>query len=473
MKKQWAKRLLTLAAVIRCGMALLPCAVQSVSAADGAVDQSISHAETAGMYCYHFEAVLSNPCNAGDMDKDAVSAFYFDFRYRDRNGAGKSQNYRFDMSWNGSRNQNDAFLRRNFIRSNDNSENIAFDLWVNGMVDSLHIHLNMDGGERLAFAVRRVTCGGIQVNTTTDDVSSAYSDSDAYIGFSMAPSRCTVHTEDTDYTQKQMEQWIADAGNGKETPLGLRDQYGSLLSADALSAVFLSKDGDINQTLRHSDEISMYCYTIAMQVTNPVNIADADEDAIEAFCMDFRYRDENGYASKEKTYRLDMSWDGSRNRNAQFLSDLRKMNDESCQAVISVWVPGIVSQVDVLLNMAGGERLSIDFTDIRLNGYKINTDVDDVSSCYYDSRASIPCKVPSAQFSFQHMAEAEIIMALTSLEQRECGQYADQYGSLLAESVQRQAFEQLEDRIYQGSLNETVCAYFEEERIEKRKQASQ
>ncbi len=171
-----------------------------------------------------------------------------------------------------------------------------------------------------------------------------------------------------------------------------------LLLALILGTVFslASYDGSVNQGKDHSDEKSMYLYTFDIELYNPCNSKDMDDDAVCVLWFDFKYRDNNGYG-KEKTYRLDMSWQNGRNLNSEILwKNFIRPDDNSCYTQMSVWVPGIISNVHIKLNMDGGERLGFTVKGIYLNGFKVNTDVDYVSSAYYDSEADIPCYIPNA-----------------------------------------------------------------------------
>lgn len=186
-----------------------------------------------------------------------------------------------------------------------------------------------------------------------------------------------------------------------------------------------SYDGSINQGKEHADESSMYLYTFDIELYNPCNSKDMDDDAVCVLWFDFKYKENNG-CGKEKIYRFDMSWDGSKDRNLNkeiLWENFIRSNDNSCYTQMSVWVPGIISNVHVKLNMDGGERLGFTVKGIYLNGFKINTGVDYVSSAYYDSEADIPCYVPNAAA----VCPDGIISADAKLR--------DQYGGLLTDST--------------------------------------
>lgn len=164
-----------------------------------------------------------------------------------------------------------------------------------------------------------------------------------------------------------------------------------------------SYDGSINQGTTHANEKSMYLYTLDISLDNPCNSKDMDDDAVYQLWFDFEYKDSNGYG-KTQSYRFDMSWKNGRNLNSEVLRKcFIRANDSACFTQMQVWVPGIVSKVHILLNMDGGERLSFTVTGIYLNGFKINTDTDYVSSAYYDSEANIPCFVPKPAIVSENM----------------------------------------------------------------------
>ncbi len=197
-----------------------------VCAYDGAVNQGKDHSSDDSMYLYTFDISLYNPCNSGDMDKDAVNEFWFDFSYKGDNGYGKAASYRLDMSWSSGRNLNSEILKPNFIRGNDNACRTVFSVWVPGIVDKVKIHLNMDGGERLGFTVNGVMLNGYRINTGTDYVSSAYYDSDAEIACHV--SRAAAVFQGTAFAED-----------------GLRDQYGGVFTdANTEKAVSSAKSGD-------------------------------------------------------------------------------------------------------------------------------------------------------------------------------------------------------------------------------------
>lgn len=202
-----------------------------------------------------------------------------------------------------------------------------------------------------------------------------------------------------------------------------------LIVSVVLGTVFslASYDGTINQSLNHADEKSMYLYTLDISVDNACNSDDMDDDAVYQLWLDFEYTGDNGYG-KAQTYRFDMSWKNGKNLNSEVLrNNFIRRNDNAFFTQMSVWVPGIVSKVKVHLNMDGGERLSFTVNGIYLNGFKINTDTDDVSSAYYDSDAEIPCYVPKAAIVSENMTVPP------------AGKARDQFGGLVSDSTLKSA----------------------------------
>lgn len=178
----------------------------------------------------------------------------------------------------------------------------------------------------------------------------------------------------------------------------------SLIAALTLSSLLLlaspafAYDGSIHQGKDHASEKSMYLYTFELVVDNPCNSKDMDDDAINELWFDIDYKGNNGYGGKS-TYRLDMSYDDDKDRNLNdelVRANFIRNNDNLTSTTMKVWVPGIITEVRVHLNMDGGERLTFTVEGIVLNGFRVNTATDYVTSCYYDSSAAIPCYVPPA-----------------------------------------------------------------------------
>lgn len=199
-------------------MSVLFTTLFSLASYDGSINQSVSHADEKSMYLYTLDISLDNPCNSEDMDKDAVYLLWFDFEYKDSNGYGKTQTYRFDMSWKSSKNLNSEVLKKCFIRGNDNACFTQMSVWVPGIISKVHIFLNMDGGERLSFTVKGIYLNGFKINTDTDYVSSAYGDSSADIPC-FVPKAAIVCTDGI----------IASDGT-------MRDQFGGLVTDSNVKA---------------------------------------------------------------------------------------------------------------------------------------------------------------------------------------------------------------------------------------------
>ena len=212
MKNKKSKALRTAVISVVLIISVLAGMLISYAAFDGSVNQSKSHADEKSMYLYTFDIELTNPCNSKDMDDDAVYLLWFDFKYKDNNGSGAEKTYRFDMSYKDDldRNLNNDVLKKTFIRPDDNSCYVQMSVWVPGIISNVHIKLNMDGGERLAFTVKGIYLNGFKINTDVDYVSSAYYDSEADIPC-YVPKAAAVVTDGT-------------------VSAGLRDQYNGLLT---------------------------------------------------------------------------------------------------------------------------------------------------------------------------------------------------------------------------------------------------
>ena len=394
-------------------------------------------------YVYTFNIKVDNPCNSGDMDKDAVNVLYFEYHYNGQNGYQSEKTETFDMSWNGSSNKNSDFLHEHFVRGNDNAYNTSFDVTLNGKLNRTYIKLNMDGGERLSFTVESVYCNGKRINSNTDYVSSAYNDSTANVYCSMEKS--AIDEQNSPYFQKN-EEFITEKqmndvikGIGDEAYIGqFKDQYNAVIDPAVLSKCVGESDGEINQYYSHSDEESMYKYTFYFHVENPINLRNADYDEVEIFNIQITYTDQNGYGSS-KTYTLDMAYSDSlkRNLNPQYLAYFEKYDDNAYNTHFSLWVPGIITQVKAKLNMSG-EKLVAYFEKITLNSVAVNTKRDYVSSKYYNSSATVPCSVPAAQ----------IALTESALPQTYTAELQDQYGAIVSEKLYRAAQENGDRYLY-------------------------
>lgn len=385
------------ACLLACVLVILPAVMPYCFAYsevyDGTVDQYSGHSGETSMYRYDFNVNLYNPCNSKTMDDDAVNIFRFEFSYAGKNGTAKTEKYVFDMSRNGNLNRNYAFLKKNFIRPDDDETDVDFSLWVPGVVSKLHIILNMDGGERLAFKVKKVSCAGVQINANEDYVSSAYNDSEADITFTMP--KPVIDAEDEGGRTPTLNE-LKEMISGKTLTPVLRDQYGVVIDPSVFPVFLAGTETGINQSLSHSDEQSMYFYTLYLNVTNPVNRAEASAGCIEELQFVFTYTDENGYG-KEKQYTLDLSGKGGYNSNYTYVNKLISDSDDGYQTAFQVWIPGLLKKVDFHLNMAGFERLSFSVDGIFVNGFRANINEDYVSSAVSGSDATVNCYIPAAR----------------------------------------------------------------------------
>lgn len=374
-------------------------------------------------YMYYINVTVDNPCNSKSMDKDAVNTLYFDFSYVDKNGYGAEQKYKFDMSWASGKNNNADFLKKYFIRDNDNKYATILQLPLSGKLTRMHIKLNMDGGERLSFSVDSIYCNGKKINNNTDYVSSAYADSDADIYCSMENSVIDVKNSpyfesktSFDLTQNELKGILS----GTDLYAGqFRDQFNVDIDIPVLEKCITGSDAEINQRISHSDEESFYKYTFWVNVENPIDFTNADYDEVEEFLIDMYYTDANGYGKSGK-FTLDMSYSKelNRNKNPEYLSLFQRENDKGYNMRFDVWVPGILTKVESKLNMSG-EKLVINFEKITLNSLAVNTTRGYVSSTYFSSSVEIDCKVPSSA----------IVTDSSDLAGHDYSAMTDQYGA--------------------------------------------
>ncbi len=387
-------------------------------------------------YVYTFNVKVDNPCNSSDMDKDAVNVLYFDYYYNGQNGYQNESKETFDMSWNGSSNKNSDFLNKYFVRSNDNSYSTSFDVTLKGKLNRVYIKLNMDGGERLSFTIESITCNGKRINSNTDYVSSAYNDSTATVYCSMEKS--IIDETNSPYfkehesfalSEKELNSIVNNLDESESYAGQFKDQYNSVIDMAVLKNCVATSDGDINQYYSHHDEESMYNYTFYFEVENPIDLTNADYDEVETFYIEISYIDQNGYGTAKK-YTLDMSYksDLKRNLNQKYLSYFERYDDNGYKTHFSLWVPGIITEVNCKLNMKG-EKLCVDFEKIVLNSMAVNTDRDYVSSVYYDSDAKIPCNIPASQ----------IAVSKDNLPENYSAELTDQYGAIISENLFKKA----------------------------------
>ncbi len=430
------KKLLSLFCAL--GIAAAVAAPQAALAADAAAGGTSE-------YVYTINVKVNNACNTNSMDRDAVNVLYFDYYYNGQNGFQSEAKQTFDMSWNGSSNANADFLSEQFMRPNDNSYNTSFDVTLPGKLSKMYIKLNMDGGERLSFSIESIYCNGIRINNNTDYVSSAYNDSTATVYCSMDKSVIDVTNspyfqehQGLEISEKAMSNLTNEVGGGASYAGQFKDQYNAVIDVAVLKDCVGSSDGDINQFYSHSDEQSMYQYTFYFNVENPINLTNADYDEVETFYIDISYVDQNGYGTA-KTYRLNMAYDSGlkRNLNPQYLSCFERNNDNAYNTHFSLWVPGIITQVKCKLNMSG-EKLVVNFEKITLGSVAVNTDRDYVSSKYFDSDATIPCRVPASQIA---IAQADLPETYTA-------DLKDQYGAVVSETLFNQAREDAQRYLY-------------------------
>ena len=167
---------------------------------------------------------------------------------------------------------------------------------------------------------------------------------------------------------------------------------GALLAQPAAA---FAADGSIDQTKDHSAEAGMYKYTLELRVDDPC--CSGSKDDVEEFWFDFDYLSDNGYGAK-KTYRFDMSWNSKAKKN--YNDDiLRKhfwrSNENGYNTKLDVWVPGLVTEMRVHLNM-DWEEMDVAVGGVWLGGYRVNTDTDYVVSRIASSNATIPCYAAKA-----------------------------------------------------------------------------
>lgn len=351
--------------------------------------------DTPSWYCYTLRLNVTNPFNSSEGEYKQVGKFQWKFSYRDRNGYGDSHTYTLDMSWNssGSRLLNKELFNEMFARKNDNEYSKDMIVWLPGTLESINVQLDMDGagfmslsGERVSVTVEEVRCGKTVINANTDYVSSVFYLSEAKIRCEM-PETYAAEIDGNSLaraTAGELERIIA----GLDSSSDIRDQYGSKIELGNLDNVMASQ-GSINQNIDHSDEPGMYLYTLKMRVRNPVDLTTCGTDAVEDFRFTFTYLTDNGLGSR-MTYDLELA-KGCRYHNKEILSKFMTRGSSAYDLDLDLWIPGILEKVDVLLNMNGGEELTVAIQSIECSGRRVSEKPAEVSSSYYDDTATVKC----------------------------------------------------------------------------------
>lgn len=408
------------------------------------------HENEKGVYSYHFDGKLTNPCNESSIREKAnvIGDFWFEFTYLDNNGTGEQHTEKFDMSYNGSENNNNAFLREHFVRPNDDETGLSFDMNIPGQLTKMKIHLEMNGWlgwfsyERLSFEINTVTVNGIKVNSSTDNVSSSVGSSDGTIVFLMDKPDSSLFAEAFGVEEITLGSFNKMVESGELDEVNVPDKYGAILTEQALIKITEITDSSVNQSFSHSDEQGMYLYTLKMQIDNPVNTNSAAGDSIKAFIIDFTY-------NESEHYKLDMSWDdqAGKNRNAALANLFFRPDDNETKAVMNVWIPGRVSKINVLLNMSGGERLSVTFSDVLLAGFKVNRKTESVSSAFFESTAELECSVPETLIDLSGLSDEQITEVMDIIykadESTEASGIKDQLGSVIGGEQLKNAHEDM------------------------------
>ena len=172
----------------------------------------------------------------------------------------------------------------------------------------------------------------------------------------------------------------------------------------------------------------MYMYTLELLIDNPMNISDSDDDCMEEFYIDYEY-------GSPESYRLDMSWNGTENKNGGYAAIFKSSSDDSQTAKMNVWIPGKGTGISIHLNMSGGEKLSFSIAAVTLGGFKVNKNTDWVSSSRLSSEASVSCSAPDSQPDLRMLDDGQLTSALDKL-------YS---GSVTGDEVLRDQFDSLAD----------------------------
>ncbi len=192
--------------------------------------------------------------------------------------------------------------------------------------------------------------------------------------------------------------------------------------------------------------VSRYVYTFNIKVDNPANSSDMDKDAVNVLYFEYHYNGKNGYQD-EKSKTFDMSWNGSSNKNADFLKEhFIRPNDNSYNTSFTVTLDGKLNRTYIKLNMDGGERLKFTVESVFCNGKRINSNTDYVSSAYNDSTANVYCSMeksvvdeansPYFKSNEDFLTEKEMKKVVKGInDDGYIGQFRDQYDAVIDLSV--------------------------------------
>ena len=111
-----------------------------------------------------------------------------------------------------------------------------------------------------------------------------------------------------------------------------------------------------------------------------------------------------------------------RNQNPKYLTSFERYHHNAYQTQLSLWVPGIVTEVKCTLNMRG-EKCCVYLEKVLLGSLQVNTTRDYASSVYFDSSLQIKCAAPASQ----------IVSGEGSLPEYYDTSLTDQYGSIVSE----------------------------------------
>lgn len=343
-----------------------------------------------GLYYYTVNMYVSNACSTYSYNKGRLNDLRIDFFYNENNGFGENRLYRISQ-------EDTDIMWQCFVRNDDSNGYLTeFTVGIPGVINHINIHLNMDGGETLAFEINKITCNNILVSSEHAWVRSSYSDSDDRLTPCMETPYMSYYNssffykeENKNIKKKDFLKKLADIVNEPQT-LEFRDQYGAAIYKENL---FKTCSDKLDRDYFDLETPSMYKYDLDFRITNPINIHDASDDCVEEFYIEFTYKDQNGYG-EEKKIRYDMGHiQTGGNYNEEYLNFFRREDDNETNTRLSFNVPGIVTNIHTDINMSN-ERLTFYVSKVSVNGFLVNKNVDYVSSSHLDSHLDIQCVAP-------------------------------------------------------------------------------
>jgi 3-oxoacid CoA-transferase subunit A len=144
-----------------------------------------------------------------------------------------------------------------------------------------------------------------------------------------------------------------------------------------------------------------------------------------------------GAYSVDKEYRLENGW--------SWWAD--EQPSDEIKARVEKALADRDNKINVTLNMSGGERLSVTFSDVLLGGMKVNRKTDYVSSMMLTSEAEIECTVPDSLINLSALSDERVNDVLNAIynadEKADLSDVKDQLGSVVGKQQLKAAHDDM------------------------------